>query len=137
MRILILLFGVVLVFFTNIYAYELDESNLRLHEKTMTPQNSRYEFVQSHIAARSTFKVDKFTGQVYQLVQAENGNITWQEIVKIQHQNDKRKDAQVNYQFFMSGMAAKFTFLINVWTGATWQLTEDTKTEEIFWDPIK
>lgn len=126
--------------FTSISAlgqtYTLDESSLRDHEKTMVPTTSRYEFIQSHITARNSFRVDKYTGNVYQIVQTKDDKLTWQIIEKLDHPLDKTIEETVNYQMFTSGMAARFTFLLNVNSGATWQLTQDTETDILFWSPI-
>ena len=117
-------------------SYNLDEPNLRDHERTLAPSTARYEFIQSHIAARNSFRVDKYTGKVYQIVQTKDGDLTWQVIEKLKHPADTAIDKKVNYQMFTSGMAAKLTFLMNVNTGATWQLTQDTETEALFWLPL-
>lgn len=42
-----------------------------------TPESARFEIVQSQLAARFTFKIDKYTGVTFQLVEGENG-LTWQ-----------------------------------------------------------
>jgi hypothetical protein len=135
MLITIVLF-IVSIVSSNSEALDLDEPNPRSHITTTVPEQSRFEFTQSSIAAKNTFKIDKFTGKVYQIVQKPDGGISWDEILKIKHSLDITKENQVNYQLYMSGLAVRFTFLINVWTGATWQLTQDTKTGMLFWEPV-
>jgi len=83
--------------------------------------------VQSLIAAKGTFKIDKFTGNVYQLVKTSTGTISWDLIIKEKVKGEVIKQGKVNYQFFTSGLAMKFTFLLNVNSGQTWQLVEDKK----------
>ena len=105
------------------------------HQKTSAPLDARYEFVQSQISVRGTYKLDKYSGAVYQIVTTKDGDIGWQEIYKKNHPLDKRTDGMVNYQIFTSGISFRFTFLINVNTGATWQLLE-TSQKELVWLPI-
>ena len=46
----------------------------------------------------------------------------------------------VHYELFLSGIAGKFTFLMNLDTGKTWQLQQSTdpNTKEVTheWNPI-
>lgn len=100
-----------------------------------TPKLSqqRFSIVQSTIAARGTFKLDSYTGNVYQLVLNSSKNETWQLMKKdssstpdIKYYNAK------NYILFVSTIGMRFTYLMNVNTGATWQLTEDQATKEDF-----
>ncbi len=114
---------------TSGFAIELEQ-----HEKTSVPPECRFEILQSSLAAKLTLKVDKFTGTVSQIVETIDGGKTWQPIANRPHPNDKTEPGKVNYQVFTSGLAVKFTFLINVNTGATWQLVEFDKG--IAWDPI-
>lgn len=98
----------------------------------------RYSIIQSTIAAKGTFKLDSYTGNVYQLVLNANDNETWQLMKKdssstpdIKHYNSK------NYLLFVSTLAMRFTYLMNVNTGATWQLTEDPTTKEAFFSSFE
>ncbi len=43
----------------------------------------------------------------------------------------------VNYQVFTSGITLRDTFLINLNTGATWQLMHDPERDEDFWSVIQ
>ncbi len=104
------------------------------HERSSVPSNSRFELVQSTLAAKLTLRVDKFTGRVDQLVEVSAGGKTWQPIPRGKHVSDTTNPNVVNYQVFTSGMAVKFTFMINVHTGATWQLI--ASKDGPVWDPI-
>jgi len=42
---------------------------------------------------------------------------------------------KVNYQFFTSGIGIRFTFLVNINSGATWQLVIN-KNKDYLWEPI-
>lgn len=102
--------------------------------QTSAPAESRFEIVQSNIAVMWTFKLDKYSGAVYQLVTNKNGDFTWELMDRDSNAaNTIIVPGKVNYQIFTSGLAAKFTILMNVNSGASWLLTEDTKTKTSFW----
>jgi hypothetical protein len=100
------------------------------------PETARYQIVQSELAAKVTLKIDKYTGKVFQLVEGESG-LTWQLLFAETHPHDKTTTLEkVNYQVFTSGLATRMTFLLNVNTGATWQLAKDSKIG-LFWDTLE
>jgi hypothetical protein len=102
---------------------------------TTIPENTRFEIVQSNLAARLTFKVDKYSGDVYQLASTTNDGQSWSKMKRLDHVSDNITDRnKVNYQLVTSGIALKFTYLMNVDTGATWELTTD-KSGNYLWDP--
>ncbi len=109
-----------------------NESN----QKTTVPSDSRFEILQSELVARITLKIDKYTGNVYQIVQKQDQSLTWEQIWVTPQKNDKKLNNRVNYQLFASGLAARFTFMININTGVTWQLTEG-KSGGLYWAPIE
>lgn len=78
----------------------------------------------SDLVARNTFKVDKYAGIVYQIIENDNGSLVWKTLQKDKHSNDSIREGCINYQLYMSGIAVRFCFLINVNTGTTWQLVE-------------
>ena len=95
----------------------------------------RFEIAQSEIARRCTFKLDKKYGKVYQMVKTSSGGITWEEmgIVKSDY-NDESKE--INYQLFLSGISLSDTFLINIHSGKTWQLVENSNNKTLIWQPV-
>ena len=121
----------------SVVAQNFNDTNLRPHEMTLVPSSVRFEIIQSHIAARNTFRIDKYTGQVDQIVKTAKGDLAWEEINRVSHPQDVIEDHKVNYQIFTSGIAARFTFLMNVNTGVTWQLAQDPETDVLFWAPLK
>ncbi len=82
----------------------------------------RWEFFMSDVAVRYTFKIDKFTGEVFQYVKRSDDTYTWQIVEKYRNVNDIVKDNVINYQLFSSGQGIRFTFLLNTNTGLTWKL---------------
>jgi hypothetical protein len=97
------------------------------HQLTSPIAGARFEIVQSPLAARWTFRLDRYAGRVWQFVTTQDANSTWQEMVvidlpKLQAQTRPR------YQIFTSGLAARHTFLIDSETGKTWVLAKAMRT---------
>ncbi|MDQ3015972.1 MAG: hypothetical protein M3R25_04515 [Bacteroidota bacterium] len=40
---------------------------------------------------------------------------------------------KVNFQLFTSGLGVRYTFLLHIHTGRTWQLANDPETDTLFW----
>ena len=98
----------------------------------------RFVIVQSTLAAKGTYKLDSYTGDVYQMVQSANGYETWEKLRRQVHsQSDSKFENTNNYSLFVSALAMRFTYLINTNTGATWQLVQDSKNEANFFTPIQ
>jgi hypothetical protein len=109
---------------------------IQKHEETTPPVEARYEIIQSSFIAKMTLRLDRFNGVVDQLVSRVDSTIGWQTIPRRPHPyQDTRILGRANYQIFTSGIAARYTFLINVTTGATWELVEDPDSGW-FWTPI-
>lgn len=108
-----------------------------VHQATTAPLDARYEIVQSTLAAKHTFRLDRFMGATDVLVVGIDGARGWQAIPRLAHPDDARINARrPAYQVFTSGLAVKHTFLINVVTGATWELFEDP-SRGLFWSPFR
>ena len=84
----------------------------------------RWEFFMSEIAVTLTFKIDKFTGEVYQLVELADKTTTWMPIEREKNSNDIQRQDVINYQLFSSGMGIRHTYLLNTNSGLTWQLVK-------------
>ncbi len=102
------------------YAYCQDE-HTTVHTLSLAPASARFEIVQSTLAAKWTFKLDKMTGVVSQLVKTKDDDPAW-EVVPVVQLPQAPNTGVVRYQLFISGLASKFIFLINVDSGKTWQL---------------
>lgn len=88
---------------------------------SMPIPGARYEIIQSGLAAMHTFKLDRFTGQVFLLVGNDEGGIAMWAITKWQ------KPAVVNpnpteprFQLFMGGDRVRDVYLLDSATGCTW-----------------
>lgn len=111
------------------------DSNLTI---ALTNSLPRFQIIQSTIAARGTYKLDSYSGDVFQMVVDKNNNETWQLLRKYGHENsDKNVMGHRNYELFISTIAMKFTYLLNVNTGSTWQLVQDSNSDEIYFSAIK
>lgn len=117
---------------------ELKSELNKTQEISLKSNSPRYQIVQSSIAARGTYKVDTYKGNVYQLVVDKNDNETWELLRRTGNSNnDNQVNGQRNYEIFLSTLAMRFTYLINLNTGATWQLVQDPDTEENFFSAIR
>jgi hypothetical protein len=107
-------------------------------QRTAVPADVRYEVVQSTITAKFTVRLDKYIGTTHVMVKKANGDMTWQLLPRVGHATaDSKVPGRVNYQIFTSGLTIRDTFLINVNTGATWQLYHDSKENEDYWGAIE
>ena len=120
---------------TNTLVQILTESIGEAKETNTAP---RFKIVQSIIAARGTFKLDSFNGDVFQLVVDKDKNESWQLLDKTGYSyNNTQVQGRVNYDIFLSTIGMRFTYIINVNTGVTWQLFQDTNTKENFFGLIE
>ena len=115
----------------------LTSSAIETHHAVKTStEGGRYEIVQSEIARKYTFRLDKYTGDIYQLVLKINGKTTWEKMEVIGLGFDTIKNGIINFQIFMGGIAVSDCFMINIHTGKTYQLYQDSDTNNLFWSYI-
>ena len=106
-------------------------------DATKPKEISRFTIIQSPIAAKLTFKLDTYIGNVYQLVVDSSGKNLWQLMTReVTLLPDTRYSETRNYNLFVSTLGMRYTYLINTNTGATWQLFEDTNTKAYFFAPM-
>ena len=114
--------------------FSLTSSAIETHQAVKTStEGGRYEIVQSEIARKYIFKLDKYTGDVYQLVVKSNGNMTWQKMEVLGLAFDTIKENTINFQIFMGGIAVSDCFMINIHTGKTYALYRDEDNDILFW----
>ena len=113
-----------------------------VHQSTLVPPTARFQIVQSEIAARWTFKFDRFTGQIWQIVTNASGDNLWEEM-SVVGLPSIRSPLRPRFQLFLSGIAARWTLMIDTDTGSTWQLQKTTNknaagpdTDVYSWQPI-
>jgi len=112
------------------------------HQQTTAPVNARFEIVQSQLAARWTFLLDRFTGGVAQLVKTKDEDNTWEnmEVIGLPTRSTPSKP---HFQIFTSGLAARHTFLLDTDSGKTWivvsvkrKSADGTEHEVNLWEPF-
>jgi len=96
-----------------------------IHNSSTISTGARYEIVQSSLAAKWTFRLDRVCGSVAQLLATEKETMTWETMV-IYNNSKCNNDGKSRYQLFTSGLAARHTFLMNTDNGKTWVLTSYT-----------
>lgn len=100
--------------------------------KTST-EGGRYEIIQSNIVRRLTIKLDKYTGQTYLMVKSKDDTLSWEKMEWYGTAFEEEDNDKINYQIFMGGIMAKDCILLNIHTGRTWMLFEDSRTENLYW----
>jgi hypothetical protein len=90
-----------------------------VHQHSTAPPNARFEIVQSLLAAKWTFRLDRFTGHVAQLVRTKEDDNAWEEM-EVTGLPTLHAPARPRFQIFTSGLAVKHTFLIDTDIGKTW-----------------
>ena len=92
------------------------------HQSTTQPADGRFEIVQSPLAARWTFRLDRYTGHVDQLARIEHDEVTWQEM-PVRDLPSISNPTKPRFILFTSALAARHTFLMDTETGQTWIIT--------------
>ncbi|MHA6786165.1 hypothetical protein ACWA6H_00465 [Pseudomonas bijieensis] len=110
-----------------------------IHQKTTTPENARFEIVHSPLAAKWTFRLDRYTGNIGQLVKTASGGSAWDSMTVI---GLPKVDGTSGPRFVLltSGLAARFTFLMDTQSGRTWELTSISNGNaepETVWQPFE
>ena len=119
----------------------LGQSTTDIHQRTTTPPEARFEIVQSQVTAMWTFRLDRFTGNVAQLVQTADNGSAWEamEVVGL----PRTPPSRARFQLFTSGIAARHTFLMDTDTGRTWVIVrgkrkgpDGTEYDVTLWTPF-
>jgi hypothetical protein len=88
--------------------------------QTTPVAGARFEIVQSSLAARDTFKLDRFRGEVYWLMGDHDGRPFW----ALTTWRDKPEIGLAatgpRFQLFLGGQRGMDTFLMDSTTGKTW-----------------
>ncbi len=97
-----------------------------IHEQTSPVPGARFEVLQSTVAARWTFRLDRHTGRIWQLVKTRDDDNTWEEMPVV-GLPQAGGTARPRFQLFASGLAARHTFLLDTDTGRTWVVVRGTR----------
>ena len=104
------------------------------HQVTPIPADARFAIVQAPYSAKGTYLLDRCLGTVWELASAtkDSGSV-WQKVAVIAQASDKRDDdTKINYAIFISGLGLRYTFLINIRTGASWECEVDANGQSVF-----
>jgi hypothetical protein len=124
-------------FFTTSFVYA-QANDVHIHSSTNTGNQGRYEVIQSTLAARWTFRLDKVCGNVGQIVTTKTDGVIWESMLIVGLPQCKA-DGKTRYQLFTSGLAARHTFLLNIENGKTWQIKtmkDNQGAESTAWFPF-
>ena len=78
---------IIFVFLTILLSLDAWCQDNSQNQSTTLSDNSRFEIIQSELAVKLTFKIDKFNGKVYLLVQSGK-DLTWQLMYIEKQDND-------------------------------------------------
>lgn len=106
------------LFFMRCFAQNRDSVT---HNSTSVGNQARYEIVQSSLAARWTFRLDRVCGVVSQVVISKTENMTFEQMI-VSGLPRCVPDGKIRYQLFTSGLAARHTYLLNTESGKAWQM---------------
>jgi hypothetical protein len=111
-----------------------------IHQQTTAPANARFEIVQSELAVKWTFRLDRFAGRVAQLVKTKEDDVAW-ERMEVVGLPAIPTPTRARFQLFTSGLAARNTFLIDTDTGKSWVMVsakrknpDGTEYDLTIWD---
>lgn len=118
------------------------DSPPRLHQQTTTPSNARYEVIQSSLAVRHTFRLDRYTGRVWQLVRTKDDDNAWEEMPVLDPPR-VTNPSRARFQLFSSGFAVRHTFMFDTDTGKSWvvvstkrKAADGSEYEIALWQPF-
>ena len=78
---------------------------------SISVNSPRYMIVQSPLAARLTFKLDTYLGNVYQLRVSSTGEDIWERVIRMPGiTEDTQLSNTSNYCLFLSTIANRYTF---------------------------
>ena len=140
--ILTLISFIILVFANAEPSYAQNRGSYGVHQ-TSAPANSRYEIIATTSIVKAVLKLDKHTGEVFELarnkalIKTKDEEHAWQRTKRLPHPNKDEATDEVNYQIYTEGQGGIYTYLINLKTGATWILAKEEGKEELYWYPLK
>ena len=112
------------------------------HQQTSSIPGARFEIVQSPLAAKWSFRLDRHSGHIWQLVSTAEGGNDWNEMLVIDLPPLK-PPTHPRFQIFTSGLAARHTFLLDTESGKTWVIVsskgnnpDGTPYETAVWRPF-
>lgn len=115
------------LYFTTAFGIDVTENNTSSLDR-------RYHIIQSSIAVKDTFRIDTYTGTIWELVLNKDKKQTWQKVIVIGTRPAYQKPT---YQVFLSGMKRSTNTMIDTATGNTFEFFVDSETEATFLSEFK
>ena len=129
-----LIFSILLVLVSSSAIYS--QNDYSAHQQTTTPTDARYEILQSEIAVKVTYRLDRYTGRVWRMFKDDgDGLLYWSEL-DVQYLPEIEHPTKPRFILFTSGIVVRHTFLMDTETGSTWQAYQDTNDGSYFFDRI-
>ena len=117
--------GILITLFVIITSDILAQSDNH-HQMTSTNQTgARYEIIQSAVGTWATFKLDKYTGNIYHLDRNSSSDEIWWKIDVQDLDKEDIYNNQINFQLILSGIDIRECFLLNIHNGNTWKYFYD------------
>ena len=100
---------------------------------TTNTSNGRFEIVQSKLLRSLTFKLDKYTGNIFMYDETISDSTVWFQIPREIIETDTVPcENQINYQLYLGGYIARDCFLINLNNGLTWTFVLNEEHKYVF-----
>lgn len=110
------------------FAADIDV-NIRSHQVTTPPSGARFEVIQSTLAAKWTFRLDRYSGRIWMLVKTPDDDNAWEEM-PVQERPQIQTPSRARFQLFTSGLAARHTFLLDADTGKSWLIVTGKRKDK-------
>jgi len=110
-------------------AESVDVDLIQSPQNTTTPPGARFEIVQSSRSVMLIFRLDRFSGQVWQFTQATDDSFVWSEMEVIERPTVS-SPTRARFQLFTSGLMLRNTFLLDGDTGKSWLVVSKSRKDK-------
>jgi hypothetical protein len=98
------------------------------------PSDARYEIIQSPLAGKYQFRLDKQTGKTWVLQYDANNDEIWTETII--YGLPVATTTKIHFQIVMSGLTAKYMLLLDTDNGKTWVAYNSASGNGVTWYPM-
>lgn len=140
---LVMVLAAISLIFFSLKSSPAQSTETATNQITPVPSDARFTVIQSEIGPKWTFKLDRLTGVVYQLITLEDENNRW-ERMRIEGLPKIDNPIRPRFILFTSANGPRWTFLMDTSTGRTWilvahevQTSEGETTTRYAWQRIE